>query len=97
MKFAEKCKKGISKIGAACAAGMAALSTSIVALAAEPGASGTLTDDVMQSVSSGMTEATSGVGGVLKIAVPVIIGVVVAIIVAKAGIAWLKGIGSKAK
>lgn len=95
MKFVAKCKKGISKVGAALAGAAVAVTSSITALAAEGG--NTLTDDVMQSVSSGMSEATSGVGGVLKIAVPVIIGVVVAVIVAKAGIAWLKGIGSKAK
>lgn len=95
MKLVDKCKSGFSKLGAAVSGLVVTVGSSISALAAEGDSS--LTNDVMSSVQGGMSQATSGVGSVLKVAIPVIIGIVVAVIIAKAGISWLKSIGSKAK
>lgn len=94
MKITEKVKKlGSRIVGALAGVGVTA-STAVTALAAE-GAS--LSSEVQSYVQTGMNDASAGVGGILKIAIPIIIGVVVAVIVAKAGIGWLKNIGSKAK
>ena len=98
MKFSEKVKKAASKIGAALTGIGVTAATSVTAFAAEPGAEGTnVATEVLNSVKSGMTSANSSIVDLLKIAVPIIIGLVVGVVVAKAGIGWVKNIGSKAK
>ena len=98
MKFSEKVKKAASKIGAALTGIGVTAATSVTAFAAEAGAEGTnVATEVLNSVKSGMTSANSSIVDLLKIAVPIIIGLVVGVVVAKAGIGWVKNIGSKAK
>lgn len=99
MKISEKVKKVASKIGAALTGIGVTAATSVTAFAAETGtAEGTnVATEVLNSVKSGMTSANGSIVDLLKIAVPIIIGLVVGVVVAKAGIGWVKNIGSKAK
>ena len=98
MKISEKVKKVASKIGAALTGIGVTAATSLTAFAAEEGSSGTnVATEVLNSVKSGMTSANNSIVDLLKVAVPIIIGLVVGVVVAKAGIGWVKNIGSKAK
>lgn len=98
MKITEKIKKAASKIGAAVAGAATTAVTTVTAWAAEEGASGaSVADQVMQSVQGGFTDAKEGIGKLLIIAVPVIIGIIVAVVLAKSGFGWVKTIGSKSK
>lgn len=98
MKFSEKVKKAASKIGAALTGIGVTAATSVTAFASESGAEGTnVATEVLNSVKSGMTSANGSIVDLLKVAVPIIIGLVVGVVVAKAGIGWVKNIGSKAK
>ena len=99
MKFTDKVKKAASKVCAAVTGAAATAVTTITAWAAEAGSSAgsSLTDQVMNSVQSGFTDAKDGIGKLLIIAVPVIIGIIVAVVLAKSGFGWVKTIGSKSK
>lgn len=99
MKFTDKVKKAASKVCAAVTGAAATAVTTITAWAAESGSSAgsSLTDQVMNSVQSGFTDAKDGIGKLLIIAVPVIIGIIVAVVLAKSGFGWVKTIGSKSK
>lgn len=98
MKFTDKVKKAASKVCAALTGAAATAVTTITAWAAENGGAGaSLTDQVMNSVQSGFTDAKDGIGKLLIIAVPVIIGIIVAVVLAKSGFGWVKTIGSKSK
>ena len=77
MKFTDKVKKAASKICAAVTGVAATAATTVTAWAAEGGSS--LTDQVMNSVQSGFTDAKDGIGKLLIIAVPVIIGIIVVV------------------
>lgn len=100
MKFTDKVKKAASKVCAAVTGAAATAVTTITAWAADAGGSAgssSLTDQVMNSVQSGFTDAKDGIGKLLIIAVPVIIGIIVAVVLAKSGFGWVKTIGSKSK
>lgn len=96
MKFTDKVKKAASKVCAAVTGAVATAATTVTAWAAEEGGS-SLTEQVMNSVQSGFTDAKDGIGKLLIIAVPVIIGIIVAVVLAKSGFGWVKTIGSKSK
>lgn len=95
MKFTDKVKKAASKICAAVTGLAATAATTVTAWAADGGSS--LTDQIMTSVQSGFTSAKDGIGQLLVIAIPVVIGVIVAVVLAKAAFGWIKTIGSKSK
>lgn len=95
MKFTDKVKKAASKVCAAVTGVAATAVSTVTAWAAEEGSS--ITDQVMNSVQSGFTDAKDGIGKLLVIAVPVIIGIIVAVVLAKSGFGWVKTIGSKSK
>lgn len=98
MKISEKVKKVASKIGAALTGIAVTAATSVTAFAADSGVDGTnVATEVLNSVKSGMNSANGSIVDLLKVAVPIIIGLVVGVVVAKAGIGWVKNIGSKAK
>ena len=98
MKFTDKVKKAASKVCAAVTGAVATAATTVTAWAADAGGSSpSLTDQVMNSVQSGFTDAKDGIGKLLIIAVPVIIGIIVAVVLAKSGFGWVKTIGSKSK
>lgn len=98
MKISEKVKKVASKIGAALTGIGVTAATSVTAFAAEEGSAGSnVATEVLNSVKSGLTSANGSIVDLLKVAVPIIIGLVVGVVVAKAGIGWVKNIGSKAK
>ncbi len=96
MKISEKVKKAASKIGAALTGIGVTAATSVTAFAAD-GDSTNVASEVLNSVKEGMNSANGSIVDLLKIAVPIIIGLVVGVVVAKAGIGWVKNIGSKAK
>ena len=95
MKFTDKVKKAASKICAAVTGVAATAATTVTAWAADGGAS--LTDQIMNSVQTGFNDAKGGIGQLLVIAIPVVIGVIVAVVLAKAAFGWIKTIGSKSK
>ncbi len=95
MKITDKVKKVASKVCAAVTGAAATAVTTITAWAGEEGSS--ITDQVMTSVQSGFTDAKNGIGQLLVIAIPVVIGVIVAVVLAKAAFGWIKTIGSKSK
>lgn len=99
MKFTDKVKKAASKICAAVTGVAATAATTFTAWAADAGSSAgsSLTDQIMNSVQSGFTSAKDGIGQLLVIAIPVVIGVIVAVVLAKAAFGWIKTIGSKSK
>lgn len=98
MKISEKVKKLASKIGAALTGIGVTAATSVTAFAAESGVDGTnVATEVLNSVKSGMNSANASIVDLLKVVVPIIIGLVVGVVVAKSGIGWVKNIGSKAK
>lgn len=99
MKFTDKVKKAASKVCAAVTGVFATAATTVTAWAADAGSSAgsSLTEQVMNSVQSGFTDAKDGIGKLLIIAVPVIIGIIVAVVLAKSGFGWVKTIGSKSK
>lgn len=98
MKFTDKVKKAASKICAAVTGVAATAATTVTAWAADAGAgSSSLTDQIMNSVQTGFNDAKGGIGQLLVIAIPVVIGVIVAVVLAKAAFGWIKTIGSKSK
>lgn len=98
MKITEKIKKAASKIGAAVAGAATTAVTTVTAWAADEGVTGaSVSDQVMQSVQGGFTDAKEGIGKLLVIAIPIVIGIIVAVVLAKSGFGWVKTIGSKSK
>ena len=98
MKITEKVKKAASKVCAAVTGAVATAATTVTAWAAENGGAGaSVTDQVMQSIQSGFTDAKDGIGKLLVIAIPIVIGIIVAVVLAKSGFGWVKTIGSKSK
>ena len=95
MKFTDKVKKAASKVCAAVTGAVATAATTVTAWAADGDPS--LTDQIMNSVQTGFNDAKGGIGQLLVIAIPVVIGVIVAVVLAKAAFGWIKTIGSKSK